>query len=215
MDAPALEPNKQVHSTKPIIGLVGGIGAGKSLAARLFAERGAQVIDADSLGHAALRQPDIRKQVQARWGAGVMESDGQVSRRKLGAIVFADPNERAALQGMVFPWIDCHIREEIAQADAHPAVRLIVLDAAIMQETGWDRACCQVVYIDASREQRLARLAENRGWNAQELIAREKAQMDTDQKRSRADQVLMNDGSPADLARQIDCWFEANSTLFA
>ena len=99
-------------------GLVGGIGAGKSLAAALFAERGAKVIDADALGHAALRQPAIRSQVQSRWGAEIMDDKGEVNRRKLGAIVFDSAEERAALQAMVFPWIDRRIREEIAQAEA-------------------------------------------------------------------------------------------------
>jgi dephospho-CoA kinase len=215
MEVAGGEQERGVRSTKPIIGLVGGIGAGKSLAAALFAERGARVIDADSLGHEALRQPAIRVQVQNRWGSEVMASDGQVNRRRLGAIVFADPKERDALQAIVFPWIDRRIREEIARAEADPAVRLIVLDAAIMQETGWDAACCRVVFLDAPREQRLARLVKNRGWTAQELTAREQAQMDTEQKRARSDDVITNDGSPADLACQIDRWFGANSSLFA
>ena len=214
MDAPAEQPPKRLRSTKPIIGLVGGIGAGKSLAAKLFAERGAKVIDADALGHSALRQPEICGAVRSRWGLGVMESDGQVSRRKLGSIVFADPEERTALQALVFPWIDRQIREEIIRADADPKVRLIVLDAAIMQETGWDKACSSVIYVDAPRDQRLVRLVENRGWNARELTSREQAQWCTDQKRASADHVLMNDGSPVDLACQIDRWLETNASLF-
>jgi dephospho-CoA kinase len=215
MDGLAGDLKKSVHSIKPIIGLVGGIGAGKSLAASLFAERGARVIDADALGHAALRDPAIRAQVLDRWGPEVLDSDRQVNRRKLGSIVFADSGQRTALQSIVFPWIDRRIREEIAQAEADPAVRLIVLDAAIMLETGWNGACRRVVYVDAPPEQRLARLVENRGWNAQELAAREMAQMGTDEKRACADDVLMNDRSPADLARQIDRWFGANAALFA
>ena len=215
MDGPVDKSMEHVHSTKPIVGLVGGIGAGKSLAAKLFAERGARVIDADALGHEALRQTEIRDAVQGRWGSEVIGNDGEVNRRKVRSIVFADPEERTALQALVFPWIDRHIRKEIAQADADPKVRLIVLDAAIMLETGWDKVCRSVIYIDASRDRRLARLIENRGWNAQQLTANEQAQMSTEEKRARADYVLMNEGSPEDLARQIDCWFGANASLFA
>ncbi len=153
-------------------------------------------------------------QVRSRWGSDVIEGDGQINRRKLGAIVFADTKERTALQAIVFPWIDRRIREEIAQADADPGVRLIVLDAAIMLETGWDEACCRLVYIDAPLALRLARLVKNRGWTAQELTAREHAQMSPEQKRARADDVLMNDGSPAELACQIDHWFESHASLF-
>ncbi|HEV8062160.1 MAG TPA: dephospho-CoA kinase [Gemmataceae bacterium] len=215
MDGPQGDRKKCLHSTKPIVGLIGGIGAGKSLAAGLFAERGARVIDADALGHAALKEDAIRAQVRDRWSQAVMDPDGQINRRRLGSIVFASPQERAALQGMVFPWIDRRIREEIAQAEADPAVRLIVLDAAIMLETGWDAACSRLVYIDAPREQRLARLVANRGWTAQELTSREQAQMDAEQKRARANDVLLNYGSPAELACQIDHWFEAHASLFA
>ena len=214
MDEVSKDLSKIVHTTKPIIGLVGGIGAGKSLVAALFAERGARVIDADSAGHEALRQPAIREQVKARWGSQVMESGDQVNRRKLGSIVFADPGERTALQAIVFPWIDQQIREEIAGAQSDPNVRLIVLDAAIMQETGWDAACNRVIFIDAPRSHREARLMEKRGWSREELPAREKAQMPTDEKRSRAHDVLINDGSIADLASQVDAWFKTNVALF-
>jgi len=215
MEGPKNDPKKTTHTTKPIIGLVGGIGAGKSLAGELFAARGARVIDADGLGHSALRDPQIRAQIQARWGSEILDAEGEVNRRKLGSIVFADPNQRRALQDFVFPWIDRAIRKELAQADADPSVRLVVLDAAIMLETGWDHACRRVVFIDAPREQRLARLIKNRNWSDEELKARESAQMSNTEKRARADDVLSNAGSPEDLARQIDCWFGANADLFA
>jgi dephospho-CoA kinase len=215
MEGDAVRSPKVVHTTKPIIGLVGGIGAGKSLVAALFAERGARVIDADAAGHEALRQPSIRDQVKSRWGDQVIEKDNQVNRRKLGSIVFADPQERTVLQAIVFPWIDQQIREEIARAQSDPSVRLIVLDAAIMQETGWDAACNRVIFIDTPRQQRAARLMERRGWSAEELPSRERAQMSVDEKRSRAHDILINDGTLADLAQQVDAWFKANASLFA
>jgi dephospho-CoA kinase len=214
MEGAAIGQAKSVHATKPIIGLVGGIGAGKSLAAQLFAQRGARVIDADALGHKALREPEIRAQVETRWGSQVMDGDGHVNRRKLGSIVFADPKERTALEAIVFPWIDGQIRKEVVQAESDPAIRCIVLDAAIMQETGWDAACNRVIFIDAPRDQRETRLIEKRGWSPGELMARERAQLGTEEKRARAHDVLRNDGSAEDLARQVDCWFRNNSSLF-
>ena len=83
-----------------------------------------------------------------------------------------------------------------------------------MQETGWDKACDRVIFIDAPRDQRAARLVEKRGWSPDELTVREKAQMATEEKRSRAHDVLINNGSVADLSSQIDRWFENNSSLF-
>ena len=72
-------------STKPVVGLIGGMGSGKSFVAELFRRRGAKVISGDQLGHEALRQPDVLAQVVRRWGAGILEPDGTVSRRRLGA----------------------------------------------------------------------------------------------------------------------------------
>src|SRR5438309_396571 len=118
------------HGPKPVIGLIGGIGAGKTTAARCFAARGGRVIDADALGHEALRQPDVAARLVERWGERVQKLDGSLDRRAIAKIVFADPNERNALEGVVFPYIEQRCREEIARATADPATRFAVLDAA-------------------------------------------------------------------------------------
>src|SRR5262245_66434701 len=77
-----------------VIGLIGGIGSGKSQVARIFAEEaGAKIISGDALGHEALQQPEIRDQVVRRWGASILDANGEVDRRKLGGIVFADRSE--------------------------------------------------------------------------------------------------------------------------
>ena len=93
------------HGPKAVIGLVGAIGAGKSTAARAFAARGGFVIDADALGHEALRQPHVVGALVARWGERVRGADGALDRRAIARIVFADPNERNALEAVVFPYI--------------------------------------------------------------------------------------------------------------
>src|SRR5262245_29869148 len=86
-----------------VIGLVGGIGAGKSAVAAEFARRGARVIAGDVLGHEALRQPEVRAAIIRRWGPGVLDEHGQVDRKKVAAIVFADPDQRKALEEMTHP----------------------------------------------------------------------------------------------------------------
>src|SRR5262249_45585671 len=145
-----------------VIGVVGGIGAGKSALTQSLARRGARVIAGDQLGHEALRQPAIRDRVLSRWPA-VGDERGGVDRKKLGAIVFADPEELRALEALVHPWIKGRIAEEVARAKSDPGVPLVVLDAAILLEAGWDSACDRIVFVDAPRERRLARLA-GRGW---------------------------------------------------
>jgi dephospho-CoA kinase len=185
-------------------GLVGGIGSGKSRVAAAFARRGARVVSGDEAGHEALRQPEIIRQVVARWGAGVLDGHGGIDRRKLGRLVFADPEERRALEAIVFPWIGRRLREEVHKAAAEPRCSLVLLDAAVMLEAGWADACDRIVYVHAPREVRLRRLAEQRGWTEKEVEARERAQMALTDKATRADDAVDNSGTPEELARQVD-----------
>ncbi len=189
---------------KPVIGLIGGIGSGKSRVAAEFARRGAVIIAGDQLGHDALRQPAVKEQVVGRWGTTVLDESGDIDRRKLARIVFADAGELQALEGMTFPWIEQGITQGIRQAQENPGVRLVVLDAAVLLEAGWNKNCDRLVYVDAPDAERLARVAAQRGWSAKEVEARTAAQLPLAKKRSRADAVIDNSRSPEDLAAQVD-----------
>jgi dephospho-CoA kinase len=189
---------------KPVLGLVGGIGAGKSAAAAAMARRGGRVVDGDQLGHEALELPDVKRQLVGRWGERVLKPNGAANRRAIAGVVFDAPVELKALEVMVFPHIGRRVREEVAAAQADPAVRFVVLDAAVMLEAGWADACDRLVYVDASRDVRLARLAARSGWTADEVAAREAAQLAPEAKRARADAVLTNDGTPGELQEQVD-----------
>ncbi len=191
------------HGAKPVIGLIGAIGAGKSTAARCFATFGGQMIDADALGHEALTQPEIIQEAVARWGESVRKPDGSLDRRAIARIVFADAKERSHLEAIVFPHIRNRCVEEIQQGMANPAISFVVLDAAVMLEAGWDNVADRLVYIDAPRAIRLARLGQRSGWSESDLEAREAAQWPTEIKKSRADRVIINDASPEALRQQI------------
>ena len=191
------------QSRKPVIGLIGGIGSGKSAVAAEFARHGGVVVSADQFGHEALRQPDIRDAVVARFGSEIVGADGAIERRKLGRLVFADPAQRKDLEALVFPYIERRIHEEIARANDTPEVRFVVLDAAIMLETGWNNVCDRIVYIDVPQEIRLQRLARQRGWGEKEVAAREAAQMALSAKKARADCVIDNAGPPEATACQV------------
>jgi dephospho-CoA kinase len=193
-----------MSSSKPVIGLVGGIGAGKSLAASALARRGGAVIDADRIGHEVLRRPDVLAALTARWGPRVVRADGTPDRRAIAGIVFADPAERTALESIVFPHIGAGVRERVAAAKDDPESRFVVLDAAVMLEAGWHGACDKLIYVDAPRDVRLRRLAARSGWSAADLAAREAAQMPAAEKMARADAVVANDGTPDDLQARLD-----------
>jgi len=190
---------------KPVIGLVGGIGAGKSAVAAALQAHGGRVVAGDPVGHEALRDPEILARVTAIWGGrGVLKSDGHVDRRKLGAIVFPSPVERARLEHLVHPFIRRRLEEEIETAQADPAAAFVVLDAAVMLEAGWDDACDKLVFVDAPRDVRLARVQAQRGWTEADLAAREAVQMTPEKKKERADAVVANADAPEHTRRQVD-----------
>jgi dephospho-CoA kinase len=188
---------------KPVLGLIGGIGSGKSRVATEFVRHGARIISGDQFGHEALRQPAIREQVVRRWGEQLLDAQGEIDRPKLGAIVFADPVQLRFLETLSFPWIERRMDEEIARARADPSVALVVVDAAILLEAGWDHRCDRLVFVDAPPELRWQRLQRQRGWTEKEVRARESAQMSLTEKAARADYVVDNSGSSEQMAVQV------------
>lgn len=190
---------------KPVLGLVGGIGAGKSTVAAALVRHGGKVVAGDPLGHEALEQPDILARVTEIWGdRGVLTPDGKVDRKKFGRIVFPSPVERSRLEHLVHPYIEQRIREEIDRAIADPAARFVVLDAAIMLEAGWDGVCDKLIFVDAPRPVRLDRVQRLRGWTDHDLANRETVQMPPEKKKERADAVIDNGGPPEATAAQVD-----------
>ena len=186
---------------KPVLGIVGGIGSGKSFVADRLVALGGHLIVADALGHEGLRQPDIKKAIRARWGDGVFIS-GDVDRRRLAKIVFADETERNALEAIQFPYIGRRVDEEIDKARRDPAIGFVLLDAAVLLEAGWRAKCNHVLFVDAPRHVRLERV-KSRGWTEADLAAREAHQMPLDEKRAMCDEVLVNDGTIATVESRL------------
>src|SRR5262249_40180134 len=130
--------------------------------------------------------------------------EGEIDRKAVARIVFADPAERQALEAIVHPWIGRRVREEVAAAQADPGAALVVLDAAGILEAGWNNVCDWLLYVHAPRAVRLRRLAEQRGWSPKEVEARESAQLSLTDKVTRADCAVDNSGPPDHTTRQVD-----------
>ena len=180
------------------MGLVGGIGSGKSAIARRTAERfGFVLIDGDAAGHAALADPIVRTELAQQFGDSIFVADGSVDRRALAARVFGSSEDHSAakvsLERIVHPLIEDAFRKGIAAArrDGSPAV---LLDAAVLFEAGWQQFCDVVVFVDASSEVRRSRIA-SRGWSEDEWRRRESSQLSLEVKRRRAHRTIENTAS--------------------
>lgn len=185
-----------------VIGLVGGIASGKSTVARLFAEQGAAVLDADAMAHACLERPNIRAAIAARFGPGVLDSQGSIDRKALGSIVFDDPQARRDLEALVHPCVTEALRARLAEMAAAGSPRAVVLDVPLLFESGLDALCDTVVFVDTPIEVRRERAQRERGWDAGELDRREKNQQSTEHKKARADSMIRNLGSIEPLRAQ-------------
>ena len=191
------------HGTKPIIGLLGAPGSGKSLVARQFGELGCGVIHADAIAKAQLDVEAVRERVVERFGDGVLDGSGCVDRAALGRIVFADRSALDDLQAIVHPGVHAErvrLREDF-EADA--SIVATVEDVPLLLEAGLDQDCDALVFVEASEAVRRARVARHRGWSAQELARREKMQTSLDTKRERADYVINNDADTEATMSQV------------
>lgn len=201
------EPHPTAASARPfrparplVIGLVGGIAAGKSTVAALFVARGLLLVDADAHARAAAAEPAIVAELAAAFGPGVV-AEGRLDRTAMAAVVFADPGARQRLEAILHPRIRARIQAELA--DARAAGASVLLDAPLMLETGLVEYCDCVVYVHADDGERHRRAAA-RGWPAGELERRERAQLPLADKRTRADHCIDNSGDLAHTARQVE-----------
>lgn len=187
------------------IGLTGGIGSGKTTVAALLEELGARVIHADTAGHEVyLPHTEGWRQVTAAFGTEIVSPDQTIDRRKLGALVFADPSARARLNAIVHPLIYAEIARRIATHRSMHVPQPVVVEAAILIEANWGPLVDEVWLVVASRATVIDRVAAQRGLSAGEIEARIDAQLSDDARRRIAHQVIENRGSLDDLRAVVD-----------
>ena len=189
------------------VGLTGGIAAGKSEVARLLAEQGAVVIDADAVAREVVAPgtPGLAE-VTGIFGPGVLRPDGSLDRPALGEIVFADPGLRARLNAVVHPRVGRRMHElEQAAGDAG----IVVHDVPLIAENGLAGGYDVVVVVDAPRRVQADRLIRHRGMTREQATARIAAQASRKQRLAIAGIVIDNSGSLSELDRQVgELWTE-------
>ena len=186
-----------------LVGLTGGIGAGKSTVASMFAARGATVLDADAIVHEVQRPgTSVHRSIVERFGDDIVTADGSLDRGKLGAIVFTDDAARADLNAIVHPAVWEHLSAELDRLRGTDAI--VVLDVPLLVEGRGKDLVDVVVVVEAPIDDRIARLEATRGMSADDARARMATQATDAERRARADHVIGNGGSLAELEAQID-----------
>ena len=187
-----------------VVGLTGSIGTGKSTVAAMLAARGAWVVDADRIGH-ALQEPGTgcHRQIVEAFGAEILEADGRIDRRRLGARVFADPEARRRLEAIMHPAIWEACEREVRRAEAAGAP-FSVVDAALILEAGQRHRFDVIVVVAAPEEVQMQRLAAQRGLSEAEVRQRQQSQWSPAVKAAHADVVIDNGGDLSATEAQVD-----------
>ena len=191
-----------------VIGLTGGIGAGKTLVSETLAALGATLINADLVGHQAyLPNTDTWRAVVDAFGREILDADDQIIRRALGAIVFSDPDKLALLNSIVHPRIYAMIRERI-DALAQDGVEVVVVEAALLIEANWTPLADEIWVVAAPRDLTLERLAA-RGMSEERARTIMDAQMPQDERLTHADVVITNGGGVRELEAAVEDEWQA------
>jgi dephospho-CoA kinase len=187
-----------------LIGVTGNIACGKSSVLARLAELGAETIDADRVVHALMEpgQP-VWEAVRREFGPGVITADGQIDRRALGAIVFADPAQLRHLEELTHPAVRVRI-VALAEDAAGRGVRVLVVDAIKLYEGGLADYCDETWVVTCGPEQQLTRLMARNGFSETEALQRIAAQPPQAEKVARADVVIDNSGTRDATRAQVD-----------
>jgi dephospho-CoA kinase len=181
------------------VGLTGNIASGKSSVTNIWRHLGARVVDADELARRAVEPgTEALRAIEARWGSRVLDSDGRLDRGALGEIVFRDVEARRALEAIVHPAV-ARLRDEEHRAAEAAGESLVVSDIPLLYEVGMEEDFDAIVLVDAPEATRRERLVRDRGLPPDVADRMMASQMPAAEKRARADHVIDNSGSLADL----------------
>ena len=194
--------------TRLIVAVTGNIASGKSLVARMLREKGCALIDADKIAHGLYAaQPALVRQLAQEFGEDILNPDGTLHRRRLGAKVFGDPEALATLDRMVHPHLRIALREQVFSTLR--VMNRVVVDAALVVEWGAWREADHLILVAAPEPLRLARLMERDGFSRDEADRRIRSQMPEEEKRPYAAFVIENTGTQEDLQAKVDAIWDA------
>ena len=185
-----------------MIGILGGIGSGKSTVAAEFAKLGCKVIDADKIAHELLDEPRVKEKIIGIFGQAILDSAGKIDREKLAEVVFDDADRLSSLNRIIHPLVLQRAEELIEQYNRQNQVKAIVLDMPLLVEVGWDKRCDKLFFVDCEQKLRLDR-AKKMGFDKNHVKIRENFQISLDNKANLADNTINNNSDFSALAGQV------------
>ena len=186
-----------------VIGLTGGIGTGKSEVARILQGLGAALINADQVGHEAYKpHSEIWQEVVKAFGEEILQPNGEIDRKKLGSIVFSHPQQLVRLNQIMHPRMARIVAQRIERL-REEGVPVVVVEAALLFEAGWDSLVDEVWTTDSTLEAVISRLQARNGLSEEEIRKRINSQMSAKERLARADVVIDNSGDVANLERTV------------
>jgi dephospho-CoA kinase len=200
-----------------VVGLTGGIGTGKSVVAEILREQGAEILNADLVGHEAyLPGAPAYEDIVAEFGQDVVAKDGTIDRKRLGPIVFSSPDKLARLNAITHPRMKEMMREKLSEAE-RMGTRIAVLEAALLFDASWDDLTDEVWVTVVDAETAAQRASERSGIPVEQVLERiQKAQMASDERIRRSDVVIDTSGAIEDTRRRtLAAWAELEGRLAA
>lgn len=196
---------KERLNKRKVVGLTGNIGCGKTTVGKMFVELGASLIDADTIGHLLLEEDEVKNRVVEEFGESILDEKGSIIRKRLRKIVFRDRDALRQLNYILSPLIKKGIEKRIENS----LPSLIILDAAILLEAGWDSLVDKVVVVTASPDIQLKRLKEAGDFTPEEIEGVMQAQFPQEEKIKRADFIIQNDNDFKELKSRVkDIWLK-------
>jgi dephospho-CoA kinase len=184
------------------IGITGGIGSGKTTVSQYLMDKGYTVIDADKVARELVDKgsPALLELVRA-FGGQILTKEGELDRKSLAAIAFTDPDQKRQLDQVMHPRILERIESLIKDMSG---AEVVFVDAALIFEAGWDKCFDQIWLVDANEEIRIDRIRARDELTREQVLERMNAQLDSFERRQRADRVLWNEGSKEALREQVE-----------
>lgn len=186
-----------------IIGITGGISSGKSTVARMLASLGAEIIDADEMCHRLIHVNEVKSKIIERFGDAIQDIYDKIDRSRLAELVFQDKTCLDDLCNILHPIVIEQIRSKIAEIEKRGRRRAMVIDAALLEESGLSLMCDFIIFVNTVRDQRVHRSKISRHWHDGELEKRERFQMGLEDKRKKADYIIDNNFTEENTFRQI------------